>query len=465
MQSRFKTKQRNYIILGLCSILLLMAAGYAAFRSQLTIKGTSNITSEWKVLITDIQSSVVNGTPENEEGSPNYTETTANFSTKLYSPGDSMQYDIKVENQGNIDAVLKSITKTDSNNEAIVFETSGIEQGDVLKAHDFTVMHVTVTYNSSITSQPNTLTSDLELTLNYVQAGTTDDGEVLPAETNLMRSYSLDSQLDYHNDAYRENITSIEILDNKNVTSDAVQSWDVSERQDESVMAWIINDTENEGYYKLYIGGDGGVVANPNSKYLFAHFKQAKTINLTNLNTSYVTNMGGMFSQCFELTNLNISNFDTSNVTNMNSLFNQCSSLTSLDLSNFDTRKVTSMQTMFSANSNLKTITFGQNFDTSNVTNMNNMFGQCNSLTNLDLSNFNTSKVTDMGGMFHRCYALTTLDLSSFDTHNVTDMSWLFAKSNNLKTIYVSENWTTNNANIYGMFEQCGTDQFTPKSS
>ena len=65
MQSRFKTKQRNYIILGLCSILLLMAAGYAAFRSQLTIKGTSNITSEWKVLITDIQSSVLNGTPEN----------------------------------------------------------------------------------------------------------------------------------------------------------------------------------------------------------------------------------------------------------------------------------------------------------------------------------------------------------------------------------------------------------------
>ena len=465
MQSRFKTKQRNYIILGLCSILLLMAAGYAAFRSQLTIKGTSNITSEWKVLITDIQSSVVNGTPENEEGSPNYTETTANFSTKLYSPGDSMQYDIKVENQGNIDAVLKSITKTDSNNEAIVFETSGIEQGDVLKAHDFTVMHVTVTYNSSITSQPNTLTSDLELTLNYVQAGTTDDGEVLPAETNLMRSYSLDSQLDYHNDAYRENITSIEILDNKNVTSDAVQSWDVSERQDESVMAWIINDTENEGYYKLYIGGDGGVVANPNSKYLFAHFKQAKTINLTNLNTSYVTNMGGMFSQCFELTNLNISNFDTSNVTNMNSLFNQCSSLTSLDLSNFDTRKVTNMMTMFSANMDLKTITFGQNFDTSNVTNMREMFGQCHSLTNLDLSNFNTSKVTYMGGMFYKCYALTELDLTSFNTSNVTNMNQMFYGSNNLKTIYVGPNWNIDTATKNGMFNYCGTDHVTLKQS
>ena len=49
-----------------------MAAGYAAFRSQLTINGTSNISSEWKVLITDIQSSVLNGTPENSERTKSY---------------------------------------------------------------------------------------------------------------------------------------------------------------------------------------------------------------------------------------------------------------------------------------------------------------------------------------------------------------------------------------------------------
>ena len=61
MRGRFNTRQRNYIILGLCSILLVMAAGYAAFSSRLTINGTSNITSEFKVLITDIQSSVLVG--------------------------------------------------------------------------------------------------------------------------------------------------------------------------------------------------------------------------------------------------------------------------------------------------------------------------------------------------------------------------------------------------------------------
>ena len=84
MRQRFNVRQRNYIILGLCSILLIMVAGYAAFRSQLNIKGTSNITSEWNVLITNIQSQVLSGTPEDEAGSPSHTNTTANFSTKLY---------------------------------------------------------------------------------------------------------------------------------------------------------------------------------------------------------------------------------------------------------------------------------------------------------------------------------------------------------------------------------------------
>ena len=46
MRGRFNTGQRNYIILGLCSILLLMVAGYAAFRTQLTINYTSNISSK-----------------------------------------------------------------------------------------------------------------------------------------------------------------------------------------------------------------------------------------------------------------------------------------------------------------------------------------------------------------------------------------------------------------------------------
>ena len=490
MQSRFNTRQRNYIILGLCGVLLIMAVGYAAFRTQLNIKGTSNITSEWEVLITNIQSQVINGTPTDAE-TPNHTETTANFSTNLYSPGDKMRYTVTVENRGSIDAVLKTIEKTDSSNEAIIFTINGIEQGDTLKAKGTTTFTVDVEYNSEVQIQPSNLTSNLEITLNYVQAGTTDEGEVLPAETNLMRSYTENSQLDYHNDEYREKITSIEILNNKNIPSDAVQSWDVSERQNGGVMAWIVNDPENAGFYKLYIGGDGGVVANPNSSYLFALFRQAKIIDLTNLDTSHVTNMERMFAGCNNLENIVFdNNFDTSKVNNMVRMFNNCYELTNLDLSNFNTSKVTNMDAMFAGDRNLISVKFGQNFDTSNVTNMNSMFESCESLTELDISKFNTSNVINMSRMFINCRSLTKLDLSNFDTSNVTNMSsmfagcnftsldlsnfdtnnvttmnWMFSGASNLQTIYVGPNWSTDGTDIYQMFNNCGTDHVTLKQS
>ena len=489
MRQRFNRRQRNYIILGLCSILLVMVAGYAAFRTQLTINGTSNISSEWKVLITDIQSSVLKGNATDAE-TPSHTDTTATFKTNLVSPGDSMQYTVTVENQGSIDAVLKTIQKSDSNNSAIIFDITGIEQGDTLKAHETTTFNVTVTYNRDVTTQPDNLTSDLTITLNYVQAGTTDTGEVLPTETNLMRSYSDGSQADYHNDAYREKITSIEFLNNKNIPSEAVQSWDVSERQDGSVMAWIVNDPENAGFYKLYIGGDGGVVANPNSSYLFSEFRQVKKIDLNNLDTSNVTNMMHMFANCTSLADLNIRNLKTSNVTNMANMFNNCFELTNLDLSNFDTSHVTDMSTMFSGDRNLTSISFGQTFDTSKVTNMKNMFNCCYALTNLDVSHFNTSNVTIMTRMFSNCYALTSLDLSnfdtsnviemgsmfektnftsldlsSFDTSNVTTMNWMFSGATSLQNIYVGPKWSTDGTDTYLMFSNCGTDHVTLKQS
>ena len=105
-------------------ILVIMGVGYAAFSSQLRISGTSNITSNWSVKITDIQSKVVNGTPTNAS-EPTRTDTTATFRTTLTSPGDRMQYDVTVSNEGDIDAKLDKITIPESTNPAIGFEVKG----------------------------------------------------------------------------------------------------------------------------------------------------------------------------------------------------------------------------------------------------------------------------------------------------------------------------------------------------
>ena len=175
MNKRLNKTQRNYIIAGLCMILVIMAVGYAAFANQLKISGTSNISSNFIVKITDIQSTVQSGSAS-DAVAPTHTDLTATFSTNLVSPGDAMKYDITVENQGNIDAYLSKIEVNATNNEAISFETSGIKEGDALLKGSSDVLTVIVRYNSSVTSQPENTNSTITVTLDYAQ----NDGSYVP---------------------------------------------------------------------------------------------------------------------------------------------------------------------------------------------------------------------------------------------------------------------------------------------
>ena len=170
MNKRLNRTQRNYIIIGLCAILVIMGVGYAAFQSQLKISGTSSITSNFLVKITNIEVSSQSGGAADKPDVTTHTDTTATFGTTLQSPGDTITYDITIENQGSIDAVLKTITKTDTNNSAIIFETSGVNEGDELNIGETATMQVTVTYNPSVTNQPTDLESTLNVTLDYEQS-------------------------------------------------------------------------------------------------------------------------------------------------------------------------------------------------------------------------------------------------------------------------------------------------------
>ena len=90
--------------------------------------------------------------------------------------------------------------------------------------------------------------------------------------------------------------------------------------------------------------------------------------------------MGEMFNRCSSLTRLDLSNFNTTNVTNMRYMFVFCSGLTSLDLSSFNTDNVTDMDGMFMGCSDLTTIYAGSKWSTESVTLGPAMFEGCTSL-------------------------------------------------------------------------------------
>ena len=202
--------------------------------------------------------------------------------------------------------------------------------------------------------------------------------------------------------------------------------------------------------------------------YYFNNLSNLTTFeNMSNLETSLVTDMQYMFAGCTSLTSIDVSHFDTRNVTDMSHMFAGAyfrilgasskyyytGKISTLDLSNFDTSNVTDMSYMFAYQVSLESLTL-KNFDTSNVTNMAYMFSYCPSLQNLDLSGFDTSKVTSMAGMFICPTVTDPQDGLSFyynDNSGVTS---------SLTTIYVSNLWDISNVGIQAspslyMFNGC----------
>lgn len=272
----------------------------------------------------------------------------------------------------------------------------------------------------------------------------------------------------------RQQITSITFLPNlRDVGQDA---WDVSEAQDNSVMAWVDSN-------ELYIAGSGGVTAPTDCGYLFYGYSNLREINFSNaFHTDSVTDMSGMFYKCASLTEVDLSALDTRYVSNMAYMFCGCENLTSVKLDGLNTSNVGSMASLFSGCVNLSDVDVS-GFDTSQVVDMNAMFNATSSLKSLDVSNFNTSNVTNMGWMFNGCAAdvlevggfetanvtsmacmfsftsVTELNVSNFKTSNVTDMRSMFAAAGNLRRLDVGGFDTSKVTDIRWMFWNCSSLQ------
>ena len=224
------------------------------------------------------------------------------------------------------------------------------------------------------------------------------------------------------------------------------------EASDYEIKLWL-DPTDKTAYYyaeseKVYLNVDSGLMFY--REYNEQKIKNIVELDLSNFDTSQVTDMQFMFSGMSSLTTLDLSNFDTSQVTDMKYMFRDTSSLTTLNLSNFDTSRVTNMEVMFYGMSSLTSLDLS-NFDTSQVKYMNYMFSYMSSLTTLDLSNFDTSQVAYMNSMFSGT-SLTSLNLSNFDTSKVMKMSNMFFNMRNLTSLNLTNFNTSKVTDMEDMF-------------
>ena len=207
------------------------------------------------------------------------------------------------------------------------------------------------------------------------------------------------------------------------------------------------------------------------TQWWFAGLKKVETMDLSNLDTSNVTSMRGMFrytgSNATNFSITGLEHFDTSNVKEMSGVFNQtCDNSTSChigNINNWDVSNVVNMMSTFGrTGANANTISIGDlsAWDVSNVKSMRNMFsyyGENAGNVNLgDLSNWDVSNVTDMYALFAGTgsYAQEVYvgDLSNWDVSNVTNTNYMFyyfASGSENATIGDLSNW--NVSNVTGM--------------
>ena len=304
--------------------------------------------------------------------------------------------------------------------------------------------------------------SDVVIKAEWSKVGITKsmNGTVNNMGDSIMKRYYSDTNTDYHSSNYKSKITSIVTKDNMEIPSTAIETWDVSDAGDGSVIAYIEDDGRGTGTYKVTIGAQGNIIANKNSSYLFDDFENVESIDLTYLDTSKVTDMRYMFCRCTSLLSLNLSNFDTSQVTDMSYMFFDLRLLQTLDVSNFGTSNVINMSHMFANDTAVASAPILQeldlsNFDTSQVTNMSGMFSGQRRLKKINLSSFITLNVTRMSAMFEFCTDLESIDVSHFDTSQVTDMSEMFDYCSNLTSLNLNSFDTSQVTNMSYMFGDC----------
>ncbi len=455
----FKEKR---IVIG--SLILLLVIGFAAVTTTLLINGNARIgenSDDFKIYF----SKVIENNIEKNELITNEDKTIIDFDVRLVNVGETYILDYEITNSSrNYDGNFEIVYHGDKSEYYTI--KNEIDNSTPLKAQEKRMGMITIELVKGYVGE-----EDLDLDISYELVFSPIERDHLAVVVEPIKiATGHCSNDDCEEDDYRQKsvwgkwnhkfsldlVEKIVIKDTNDVPSDVIDSWDASASGNGSIMGYAL-DEDNNGLVELYLGQNGGVIANEDSSWLFGGFSNLKTIEgLENLDTSNAVNMTRMFYRCFSLTSLDLSSFDTSQVNDMYEMFRGCENLISLNINNFDTSNVADMTSMFYGCSNLTSLDLS-NFDTSNVVNMTSMFTSCLSLTSLDLSNFDTSNFAKMTRMFYECLALTSLNVSSFDTKNVTKMDYMFYGGSSLMTLNLSNFDTSQVTDMSWMFANCSS--------
>ena len=117
--------KKSGLILLLTALLVFMAVCYSILFQRLSIIGTVKVDPRWNIKITEVTlEEGGNAVNKNIQ----YTDNSVNLSADLEGPGDYVDYIIKVENKGNINAKLSDVLNTMDQSKYIKFSFKALDK-------------------------------------------------------------------------------------------------------------------------------------------------------------------------------------------------------------------------------------------------------------------------------------------------------------------------------------------------
>ena len=188
--------------------------------------------------------------------------------------------------------------------------------------------------------------------------------------------------------------------------------------------------------------------------YLFAGLTNAKTFDLSGLDTSQASDFSHMFEWCNALTQTQLDGLDFSAATTFDSIFANCQGLARADFSGVKAPNLTSLASAFKDCTNLQTVVLGD-IETGQLTALESMFWGCGKMRSVDIEALETSHVTSFAHLFASCSSLRSVKAEALDTTSATTFAYMFQHCNSLKKLNVA-GWNTSNlTSLEEAFAEC----------
>lgn len=261
----------------------------------------------------------------------------------------------------------------------------------------------------------------------------------------------------------KNDVQHVIISNNNNEKKTESKIYDISEKQNQNIIAWI---DKNTLYVKSMNNHD--IVTPENMNAFFAENANVISLSLENMDTSYTINMNKvfmnckklkkitlswnmyrvndvsyMFANCFDLREFNYEFKSAYQIKDASYMYLNCKQLTKYSDNSINMYTVETVEGMFQGCEKLQFFSIFSR--TANLKNSSFMFKDCFNLEKVNLNTFYTSNLTEAQYMFDNCQLINLIDISSFDTSMLKNTDHMFANCTLLNTILVGSGWNTEN--------------------